>query len=305
MYTQKLNEFTHLIDLQPANLHFIASYVLQGNKTAIVETGPTNTVSNLLAGLKEINVQPSDIHYVLVTHIHVDHAGGAGTLLQHLPNAKLLVHSRGAPHMANPDKLWKQTQQVLGTLAQLYGGFEPVPPERITVAEDRATLDLGGGIELTVVETLGHASHHLSFYEKNSKTVYPGDAAGVYLDNLNVTIPTTPVPFHLKAALDSIQKLIELSPKNLYYTHFGAADQAVERLQAYSSQLKLWWEIVQDKMRQGQGASAIYREILKRDSSTRKAAEFIKRHQVLRRGVVKQNIQGLVQYFKRISKSER
>lgn len=306
MYSAKLNEFTHLIDLQPADLkHFIASYVLKGNKTTIVETGPVCTVSNLLAGLQEINIESHEIDYVFVSHIHVDHAGGAGTLLQHLPNAKLLVHAGGAPHMANPDRLWRQTKQVLGSVAQLYGGFETVPQERVVAVGDGATFDLGEGIELKVLETLGHASHHLSFYEKRSRAIFSGDAAGIFLDKFDVTIPTTPAPFHLDVALASIQKLIKLSPKQLCYTHFGSADQAVERLQAYADQLKLWAEIIQDGMQKGEDLNAIYQEILKRDGSTRVAADFIQSHQIFRRGIIMQNIQGFVKYFNKISKFER
>lgn len=306
MYSVKLNEFTHLIDLQPADLkHFIASYVLRGNKVAIVETGPVCTVSNLLAGLQETNIELREIDYVLISHIHVDHAGGAGTLLQHLPNAKLLVHARGAPHMANPDRLWRQTKQILGSVAELYGGFEPVPQERIVVVGDGMTFDLGEGVELKVLETLGHASHHLSFYEKRSGAIFSGDAAGIYLDKFDVTIPTTPAPFHLGVALASIQKLIELSPRQLCYTHFGPANRAVERLQAYVDQLKLWAEIVQGGMRKGEDLNTIYREILERDDSTRVAADFIQSHQIFRRGIIIQNIQGFVKYFNKTSKFER
>ena len=115
MYTKTLNDFMWLIDLRPRGFeNFSASYVIKGKRVAIVETGPRLTVENLLASLKEIRIKKKEVDYVLVTHIHIDHAGGAGTLLAHLPNASLLVHERGARHLVSPEKLWISSLQVLG-----------------------------------------------------------------------------------------------------------------------------------------------------------------------------------------------
>jgi len=300
MYSRKLNEFTYLIDPKPMGIEgFIATYILKGSKVAIVETGPTSSVKNLLAGLREMGIRSEEVNYVAVSHVHPDHAGGAGTLLQHLPNARLLVHIRGAPHLVKPEKLWRQAKQVLGEIAEIYGEIQPVPEERIIAATDGVVIDLGEGIELKVLETLGHASHHLSFYENLGGGIFPGDAAGIYINKFNVVIPTTPAPFHLEMALTSLDKLIKMAPKTLYYTHFGQASDAVQRMIAHVAQLKLWAKIVLEGMKGGEDVETIHERILEKDPSMKSTADFLKDHLLLKRGVVMQNIQGFIEYFRK------
>jgi glyoxylase-like metal-dependent hydrolase (beta-lactamase superfamily II) len=303
MFTRKLNNHLYLIDLKPVGIeNFIASYVLRGkDTTAIIETGPTCSIPNLLSGLREIGVANKDVNYVAVSHIHIDHAGGAGTLMQHLPNAKLLVHAKGAAHMINPEKLWEASKQVLSEVAIAYGKIEPVPADRVVTPVDGTIVDLGGGIKLKVLETLGHASHHLGYYENNNEGVFQGDAAGIYIPQLNVTIPTTPAPFQLEMTVASIEKLAGMAPKRLYYTHFGPVNNAVERLKTYVEQLKLWEKTVSQAMKKGDSPEVMYKKILENDRQMRVAAEFIQNHMVLRRGVVMQNMQGFVEYLKKKS----
>jgi glyoxylase-like metal-dependent hydrolase (beta-lactamase superfamily II) len=303
MFSTRLDSHIFLIDLQPAGFcHFIASYVLKADSVAIVESGPTVTVPNVLAGLQEIGVDDEDVDYVAVSHIHLDHGGGAGLLLSHLPNARLIVHRRGASHIASPGKLWAQARQVLGKVAELYEEPLPVSSKRIIVAEDGMTFDLGEGVEITVVETLGHASHHQSFYEKKSGGIFPGDAAGIYIPEHDVIIPTTPAPFHLETTLASIEKLKQLKPKLLYYSHFGRAAKASERLQSHADQLRLWAEIVAEKMKEVATVEEMQQEIEKRDLATRKVSDYIKSHPILNRGVISQNIQGFIEYFRNLEK---
>jgi len=301
MYSQRLNEVVHLIDLKPMGIeNFIASYVLKGSKVAIIETGPTVSIENLLAGLREMGIRTEEVDYVAVSHVHVDHAGGAGTLLHHLPNARLLVHARGAPHMVHPAKLWTQAKQVLGDVADVYGEPKPVPEERVMVATDGMVVGLGEEVEVRVLETPGHASHHLSFYEKNGG-VFPGDAAGIYLSRFDVVVPTTPMPFHLEMALASLDKLIKTAPRRLYYTHFGQTDDAVKKLRTHATQLKLWARIVLDGMETGKDMAAISERVLEEDPATKAAADVIKGHMMFSRGVIMQNIQGFVEYLRKSS----
>jgi len=301
MFTRKLNDHLYLIDLKPVGIeNFIASYVLKGaDSIAIIETGPTCSVPNLLTGLQEIGIESEEVRYVAVSHIHIDHAGGAGTLLQHLPNAKLLVHAKGAPHMINPKKLWEASKQVLGEVAIVYKEIQPVPENRVVTPVDGTIVDLGGGVQLKVLETLGHASHHLGFFENAGTGIFQGDAAGIYIPQLDVTMPTTPAPFHLEITLASIQKIVGMTPKWLYYTHFGPVDNAVNRLKAYTMQLKFWEKTVSEALNEGDNLQIIYEKILENDPQMRIAAEFIQNHLVLRRGVVMQNIQGFVEYLKK------
>jgi glyoxylase-like metal-dependent hydrolase (beta-lactamase superfamily II) len=303
MSVQKINEFLYLTDLKPARFaNFIASYAVQGNKIAIVETGPTSTVNNLLKGLDEIGVKYGDVSFIAVSHVHLDHGGGAGTLMRYLPNAKLIVHPKGAPHLVNPEKLWTQSKQVLGKVAELYEAPEPVSPERILPASDGMTVDLGKGMELEVIETLGHASHHFSYFETSSRTLFPGDAAGIYLKQFGVIVPTTPPPFHLETTLASIDKLKKKDPRLLCYTHFGVASDAIEKLERHAAQLRLWAEVVTDGLRKGETLEAISGSIRQRDPSVGAVNDYMKMHPILGRGVVKQNVQGFMEYLQKQQK---
>ena len=190
MTVQKLGDPLYMIDLEPSGMKgVIASYVLVGEEVAIVEAGPKSTVNRLLEGLEEIGVGFGEVRYIALTHIHVDHAGGAGALIRHLPNARVVVHPRGCRNLEDPTKLWTQTRRVLRSVADLYGRPDPVPRGRMVVGVDGVTLNLGG-LNLRVLETPGHASHHLSFHEDLHGGVFAGDAAGA-VSYTHLTLPTT------------------------------------------------------------------------------------------------------------------
>ena len=305
MNSRKVNDFVYLIDLKPKGIEdTIASYVVRGDRVAIIETGPTVSVGNLLGGLEKFGVETEEVDYVAVSHVHIDHAGGAGTLLHHLPNAKILVHRRGAPHLINPEKLWAQSKLVLGEVADLYEEIEPVPKEKVITAIDGMKIDLGQNVELRVLETLGHASHHLSFYESKGNGVFPGDAAGIYLNRFDVVVPTTPAPFDLEITLASIARLVELRPKSLYYTHFGCVGDAVRRLGVYRDRLELWAEIIFEEMKTEDDPWEIYKKVLMKDQEIDAVSDFLQDHLIFRRGILMQNIEGFMGYFKRISGSK-
>ena len=300
MQITKLENYLYQIDVETAGIkNFIASYILKGKQVAMVETGPTSSVPNLLSCLKELKVKPEDVVYVAVSHIHLDHGGGAGRLLKYLPKAKVIVHPRGTPHLANPEKLWQQSREVLGNIAEMYGKPEPVPEERIIAATDGMTFDIGNNIRLKVVETLGHASHHLSYYEPLSEGIFPGDAAGIYLNEIDVIVPTTPSPFRLDVALASLDKLISLKPKVLYYSHFGKAYNAVEKLQTYAQQLKLWAKITRQGIENKDSLEAISKRIIESDVAVQKAKEYIKAHPVLSETVLNESVRGFIDFVEK------
>jgi glyoxylase-like metal-dependent hydrolase (beta-lactamase superfamily II) len=300
MQTRRLNEYTYLIDLETVGYEgFFASYVLKGEKIAVIETGPTSSIPNLLAGLRKIGIREGQVSYVMLSHIHLDHAGGAGTLLQSLPNAKLIVHRRGAPHLVRPEKLWVESRKALGEIVDLYGQVQPISESRILIPENGMVIDLGEQIKLQIVETLGHASHHQSFYDKDSRTIFLGDAAGIYLSQFNAVIPTTPPPLRLEATLKSLEKLKNLGPELLCYTHFGQVNDAVNRLDAYKEQLKLWARTISRAVGRGDDLKTIYMQVLELDPAIRNALEFIKRNMMLRESVVLQSVQGFVSALQR------
>ena len=300
MSTTKIAKNLSLIDVQAGAIkNFIASYVLKGKHVAIIETGPTSSVPNLLSGLKELNVKPENVVYVAVSHIHLDHGGGVGTLLKYLPKAKVIVHPRGAPHLANPEKLWQQSREVLKGIAEMYGAPEPVPEEKIIAATDGMTFDIGENVKLRVVETLGHASHHQSYYEQSSESLFPGDAAGIYLSEIDAIVPTTPSPFRLDIALASLDKLISLKPKALYYTHFGKASNPSEKLQIYSQQLNLWAKVVKQGLEDKENLKGISERIIKNDRAVQRALEHIKVHPILSETVFNESLRGFIDFVEK------
>jgi glyoxylase-like metal-dependent hydrolase (beta-lactamase superfamily II) len=297
MHTKQIGEKLFLIDLETCGFkNLIASYVLKGEKTAIIETGPTSSIHNLLLGLKEIGIKPENVAYVFVTHVHIDHSGGAGSLLKHLPNAKVVVHPRGKQPLVDPAKLWAGSQEVMGRVANDFGKPEPIPENRILVADDGMTFDLGNGIELQSIETVGHASHHLSYYEHSNSGIFPGDAAGAYFSKFDAVFPTTPPPFLPDLSLASLEKLIKLNPKALFYSHFGKATDATTCLRNYEAQIRLWLRITLEGVRNNESAEAIQARIFAEDLSIREVIPALMSNPFDRKTLVENSIQGFIDY---------
>ncbi len=297
MHAKQVGKNLFLIDLETGGFkNLIASYVLMGEKAVIVETGPTSSIPNLLSGLKELKVKFEDVAYVAITHVHVDHGGGAGTLLKSLPNAKVVVHSKGKPHIVDPAKLWAASQQVLGGVAKMFGEPEPVPENRIIVAAEGMTLDVGNGVRLKVVEAPGHASHNVSYYEYANDGLFPGDAAGAYIRRFNTVFPTTPPPFRPDIALVSLDKLISLNPKFLYYSHFGEASDAVKRLRNYAVQIRLWVSIAEDGVKKGESSEIIRERIFREDETICKLVPVLRRNPVHRKTLIENSAQGFIDF---------
>ena len=223
-----------------------ATFLVTGEKTALVETGPKNRVENVLAGLKEAGVETLD--WIVVTHIHLDHAGAAGTLAQKFPEARVAVHEVGAPHLVDPSKLWSSASRIYGDqMEALWGGIDPLAEDRVHVIADGDKIDLGGRT-LQAIETPGHAYHHHAYLDDHSGTVFTGDAIGVRLQGVDLVRPATPPPeFHLPKAIESIERVRGLRPESLALTHFGPADRTVDEIcdQAIES-LTTWADWVRE-----------------------------------------------------------
>ncbi len=199
------------------------AFVVSGEKTALIETGPKSTLEHLLSGLEDAGVERVD--YVVVTHIHLDHAGAAGTLARRWPQARVFVHPAGAPHLVDPSKLWSSAGRIYGdAMERLWGGIDPVPPEQIVEVADGDVIDLGG-TSLRAIETPGHARHHHAYLEESTGILFSGDALGVRLPDVPVIRPATPPPeFDLETAIASIGRIRDVAPARLCFTHFGLRD---------------------------------------------------------------------------------
>jgi glyoxylase-like metal-dependent hydrolase (beta-lactamase superfamily II) len=213
-----------------------ACYLLEHNgKAAFIDTGTTYTTPRLLELLTEKGLSREDVEYVIPTHVHLDHAGGAGTLIKALPSAKLVIHPRGARHMVDPTKLVAGAKVVYGeeTFDRLYGELVSIPAERVIEADDNFELSFNGR-ELLFLDTPGHAKHHFCIYDSMSEGIFSGDTFGLSYREFDsptgpfIFPPTTPVQFDPIAWHNSLDKLMALKPKQIYLTHFGMVDNPQE-----------------------------------------------------------------------------
>ena len=210
--------------------------VIADGRGAFVDTGTNYSVPYLLDALRQYDLDRGDVDYVFLTHVHLDHAGGAGTLMQALPNALCVIHPRGAPHMADPAKLIAGTQGVYGKekAFELYGDIVPIPAERIVVAGDEDTYGFGGR-EVRALHTEGHARHHYCLHDPHSRGVFTGDSFGISYRELDtgkgefIFPTTTPPHFEPTEAHRAVDRIMAQQPAKLYLTHYSRVDD-VERL---------------------------------------------------------------------------
>ena len=218
---------------------FDAAYlIVENGRAAFVDAGTNFSVPGLIAALRGQGLDVDAVDWVIPTHVHLDHAGGAGELMRQLPNAKLVIHPRGAQHMIDPAKLIAGASAVYGEdeVRRTYGDIVPVPADRVIVAEDGFVVDLAGR-PLLCIDTPGHARHHLCVWDARSRSFFSGDTFGLSYrefdtDNGAFILPTTsPVQFDPHELRASITRMLEFAPEAMFLTHFGRVN-AVERLAA-------------------------------------------------------------------------
>ena len=233
--TRRLTEYPDNITCVDTGLirpQLVASYILEQNGfAAIIETGNLASVETILAVLKLKNISKDKVLYVMPTHVHLDHAAGAGHLMQVFPEAQLVIHPRGARHMMNPEKLWQGASAVYGEAAMenMYGSVVPVEESRMLIADDEFVLDFAGR-ELLFLDTQGHARHHYSIYDRQSRGFFTGDTFGMAYRELSTSsrpyiMPTTtPVQFDPEAWFSTLDKYLSYKPERMFVTHFGMVE---------------------------------------------------------------------------------
>ena len=212
--------------------------IIESGRGAFVDTGTNDSVPLLLDALRRQGLDAGDVDYVFLTHIHLDHAGGAGLLMRALPNARCVVHPRGAPHMISPEKLIKGTEAVYGVekTREMYGDIRPIDEHRVLVPDDEQWLDLNGR-QLQALYTEGHARHHYCLNDPASRGVFTGDSFGISYRELDTAagefiFPTsTPASFDPPEAHKAVDRIMSCSPKQLYLTHYSRVTD-LERLAA-------------------------------------------------------------------------
>lgn len=223
---------------------FAACYILEKDgEIAFIETNTNHAVPLFLGSLEKLGLRQDRVKYIIVTHIHLDHAGGAGKLMDLFPRARLVVHPRGARHMVDPGRLISSVKQVYGEkkYRKLYGDIQPVAEERLRVANDGDILNLGHG-HLRIMETPGHAKHHFVVFDPDTKSLFSGDSFGIGYPrfcsgNSHWIFPSTaPVQFDPEMTQISFNSIVDLKPDRILLTHFGS----LEDVKSAHQQLKDW-----------------------------------------------------------------
>jgi glyoxylase-like metal-dependent hydrolase (beta-lactamase superfamily II) len=274
----------------------LSTYVAKGEKTAIVDPGPTASIEGVLRGLEQLSIDLEEVGYIAPTHIHLDHAGGSWKLLERCSNAKLYVHPRGAPHMVDPSRLVESARGLFGDRVNDYGEVRGIPEDRIVNSSDGEALDLGGA-KLITVWTPGHASHHQSYYVPGDSAVILGDAGGIYNQRTNNVTPTSPPPFNPEQAMESLEKLIVLKPEIACYGHFGFTEDAVKRLRTHKEQLALWVKVVSEGLKEGLGMRELYERLSLEDPMLR-SVPTQRLDERLEERSPSTNLTGFVEYFR-------
>ena len=275
-YPKNLNERLFLIDgFDMGEAERTGTYVIDEQELTIVETGPSPSVKHVKSGLELLGFSLDQVKYIIVTHIHLDHAGGAGLLLKECPNAKVVVHPKGVRHLAEPERLIAGAKAVYGTkFEELFDPIIPIPQERMIIKNDGDILKVGDTCILKFFDTPGHANHHFSIYDPVSNGMFTGDTVGVryeqlIADGVNFFLPSTsPNQFNPVAMREAIELFAQMDLQYIYYGHFGVTDSPEEAL----SQVSMWLNIFMTE------AEAVYAEAKGNDELAIRLDNIVKKH---------------------------
>jgi glyoxylase-like metal-dependent hydrolase (beta-lactamase superfamily II) len=286
-----------------------SAYLIHASEPALVETGPTTSAEAVLAGLASLDMGPDDLAHIVVTHIHLDHAGGLGRLAAAFPSATVWVHQRGAPHVVDPTKLVASAARVYGEerMSRMFGPVDPTPKDRVRPVDEGDVVKLRDR-SLEVMYTPGHASHHVSLVDSDSGAVFTGDALGVHLPDVRVLQPATPPPdIDIELGVRSIERIRDRAETLLLFSHFGPVTEVGELCAIAAARLQRWAGIVREAMDETEDLDRIT-ELLR----TRTADEFenaaaardeIDRFEIL--ADMRNNAAGLARYWRKRAEREK
>lgn len=222
-------------------------YIVDAERPALIDTGIGTNYERILAAMEEIGIAPKNLEVIAPTHIHLDHAGGAGFLAEECPNAEVYIHEIGARHLVDPERLIEGTKMAVEDQWGYYVDPKPVPEERITELNEGDTIDLGDRV-LDIHHAPGHAPHQVIYHDADSNTIATGDAAGIWVPQTEQIRQTTPPSnFDLNACLSDVETIRALDPEVLLFGHFGPAPASDELLDEYKEVLTNWVEAVEQK----------------------------------------------------------
>ena len=234
----------HTIDaLMHDKVHNLSCYFLPGPRPTLVEPGPESSLDTVIAALEDLGVGPDDLAWIVVTHVHLDHGGGAGKLAARFPNATVVVHQEGARHLHRPERLVASATRVYGEehMASLWGSMQPVASDRLLAVDEGDRIDLGGGRHLDVLYTPGHAKHLMCLVDSETGGVFVGDAVGITLPHSHLVRPTVPPPdIDPGLIVAQLVRLLARGVTSINFAHFGInhdveaiLDQAIRRVRRW------------------------------------------------------------------------
>jgi glyoxylase-like metal-dependent hydrolase (beta-lactamase superfamily II) len=284
----------------------IASYLLTGHYgLGLVDVGSGASVEQVLSGVRAAGFDPEDIAHLVLTHVHLDHAGAAGALVRRIRGARVYVHSLGAPHLVDPSRLLSSASRIYGDATpRLWGTMEPVPEERIHVVEDEETIRVGSR-ELQALYTPGHAIHHLAYFDSRKNELFAGDVAGVRIQGSDFVRPPTPPPdLNLEHWYASIDRISGLHPEILYLPHYGRFVGEVKlHLAELRRRLADWSKLMLEGTRQNKSDVELA-NMLSSVADTEIAEHAAGDDTVIRRYEIASNylmsVQGYIRYFRKV-----
>lgn len=244
---KEVAENIYLIDNQLYSIPKWGSvYLINEEKKALIDAGPTTSANAVLEGIKKVGVRPEDINYLIVTHIHVDHAGGVGVLIEGMPQAQVVVHHKGARHLIDPSKLIDSVIDTIGEeMMRLCGEIVPIEAERVMPVSGDDVIKLSEQQVLKFIDAPGHAPHELCIYESRHKGLFSGDTVGIAVTENEILMPVTPPPsFDFELYLDTLKRLMALPATVLYFAHFGVVDEVQKSLQLAMTKLQAWDKMI-------------------------------------------------------------
>ncbi|PSO46220.1 MAG: MBL fold metallo-hydrolase [Actinobacteria bacterium QS_8_72_14] len=242
---EPLTEGLSAVDTRTAGMSKVtAGYLIAAPRPTLIECGPAKSIDNVIESLWAVGMDPADLAYLVLTHVHLDHAGGAGDLLGAFPSARVIVSELGARHLVDPSRLNRSARQVYGDFHdEVYGDCTPIAAERVRGVEDGEWLELGGGHRLQLLYTPGHAKHHISAFDPDRGALFVGDSVGVKMPGMSTIRPATPPPdFDLALAQRTLTRYRELHPDTVYLAHYGPVGPPREALAEAAERLARWAE---------------------------------------------------------------
>lgn len=299
---ERLPQGLSAVDTRTAGMSKVtAGYLIDAPRPTLIECGPAKSVGSVIDSLSAVGMDPGDLAYLVLTHVHLDHAGGAGDLLAAFPSAHVVVSELGARHLVDPSRLNRSARQVYGELHdQVYGDCTPIEAQRVRGVEDGEWLELGGGQRLQLLHTPGHAKHHVSAFDPDRGALFVGDSVGVKMPGMTTIRPATPPPdFDLVLAERTLARYRQLDPATVYLAHYGDVGPPQEVLAEASERLARWAETAEGAWREHDELEHVAETLAQRFADEQPSADdpdAVRRVELL--SGVESNAMGLLRYFR-------